>query len=152
MSNSEEEGREGALPESQELILPVEQQTLLFYGKPILVIRLPDGRPAIVLRSFCDNMQIDTNAQVKRIRRTEAIADDLVNGVQVETTGGPQAMAALILRAVPFWLAGIDPKRVREEVRPDVLHYQREVVDVLYAWASKQRTIAASASLVTDEP
>ncbi len=56
MSNSEEEGREEAPQESQELILPVEQQTLLFYGKPILVIRLPDGRPAIVLRSFCENI------------------------------------------------------------------------------------------------
>src|SRR6266487_6254865 len=115
MSKYEEEERGIAPQESQELLLPIEQQTLLFYGKPIMVIRLPDGRPAIVLRSFCDNMQIDANAQIKRIRRTEAIADDLVNGVQVETTGGPQAMAALILRAVPFWLAGIDPKRVREE-------------------------------------
>ncbi len=155
MSNSEEEGREGALPESQELILPVEQQTLLFYGKPILVIRLPDGRPAIVLRSFCENMQIDTNAQVKRIRRTEAIADDLVNGVQVETTGGPQAMAALILRAVPFWLAGIDPKRVREEIRPDILRYQREVVDVLYAWVQTSKTLPTAeqaSGLVPAEP
>jgi hypothetical protein len=44
-------------------------------------------------------------------------------------------MAALILRSTPFWLAGIDAKRVREEIRPDIIRYQREVVDVLYAWA-----------------
>ena len=30
--------------------LPVEQQTLMFYGKPIVVVRLPDGRPGVVLR------------------------------------------------------------------------------------------------------
>ncbi len=35
----------------------------------------------------------------------------------------------LLLRV---WLAGIDPKRVREEIRPEILRYQREVVDVLY--------------------
>jgi hypothetical protein len=44
-------------------------------------------------------------------------------------------MAALILRSTPFWLAGIDAKRVREEIRLDIIRYQREVVDVLYAWA-----------------
>ena len=145
---------------SQELITPAEQRALLFYGKPIIVVRLPDGRPAVVLRPFCENMQIDTNGQVKRIRRTEAIADDLISGVRVERPaeeGGPQAMAVLVLRAVPFWLAGIDPKRVREEIRPDILRYQREVVDVLYAWAQTSKTPAAVAEgqtsyLVPAEP
>lgn len=136
--------------EDQELI-PIEQQTLMFYGKPIIVVRLPDGQPGVVVRFFCENMQIDTNAQVQRIQRTEVIADDLVFA-HIETDGGPQRMAVLVLHAVPFWLAGIDPKRVREEVKPDVLRYQREVVDVLYAWASTPRAIAPPASLVPSEP
>lgn len=101
-------------------IVPIEQQTILFYGKPIVVGRLTDGRPAVVLSSLCDNLHIDTTAQVARIRRTEAISEDLVL-VQVQTDGGPQRLTALILRAVPFWLAGIDPKRVREEIRPDIM-------------------------------
>lgn len=134
----------------QELI-PIEQQTLIFYGKPIIVVRLPDGRPGAVIRSFCENMQIDTTGQVQRIQRTEAISDDLVY-VQVETEGGFQRMAALVLHAVPFWLAGIDPKRVREDIRPEILRYQREAVDVLYAWASTPRTIAAPTDLVPAEP
>jgi len=137
--------------QEEQALIPIEQQIITFYGKPIIVVRLPDGRPGVVLRYLCDNLQLDPGAQVARVKRTEAIAEDLVH-VQVQTDGGPQIMPTLVFHAVPFWLAGIDPKRVREEVRPDVLHYQREVVDVLYAWASKQRTIAASASLVTDEP
>ena len=120
-------------------LVPSEQQTLIFYDKPIIVVRLPDGRPAVILRFLCDNLEIETNGQVRRIRRTEAIADDLID-VRVETDGGVQRMGALILRAVPFWLAGIDPKRVREEIRPDIIRYQREVVDVLYAWAQTQKT------------
>lgn len=123
----------------------------MFYGKPIIVVRLPDGRPGIVLRFFCENMQIDTAAQMQRIQRTEAIADDLVY-TQVQTDGGAQRMATLVLRAVPFWLTGIDPKRVREEIRPEILRYQREVVEVLYTWASATRTIAAPPDLVPAEP
>ena len=107
------------LNEGQDLI-PVEQQTLIFYGKPLVVVRLPDGQPGVVLRFLCENLQIDAAAQVQRIRRTEAISEDLVFA-QVETDGGYQRMAVLILHAVPFWLAGIDPKRVREEIRPEIL-------------------------------
>ena len=61
-------------------------------------------------------------------------------------------MAVLVLHAVPFWLAGIDPKRVRAEIRAEVLRYQREVVDVLYAWASAYRAIPPPADLVPAEP
>ena len=60
-------------------------------------------------------------------------------------------MAVLILHAVPFWLAGIDPKRVREEMRSEILRYQREVVDVLYTWAQSPKEVAAPARLVPVE-
>ncbi len=137
--------------QEEQALIPIEQQTIMFYGKPIIVVRLPDGRPGVVLRYLCDNLQLDSGAQVARVKRTEAIAEDLVY-MQVQTDGGPQIMPTLVLHAVPFWLAGIDPKRVREEVKPDVIHYQREVVDVLYTWASSLRTIAAPTNLVPSEP
>src|SRR5437763_17201369 len=93
------------LNEEQELI-PIEQQTLVFYGKPLIVVRLPDGRPGVVIRFLCENLQIDTAGQVQRIRRTEAIAEDLVS-VRVETNGGYQKMATLVLDSIPYWLATI---------------------------------------------
>jgi len=52
-------------------LAPIEQQTILFYGKPLVVVRLPDRRPAIVLRHFCDNLQLEPTSQVRRIKRTE---------------------------------------------------------------------------------
>ena len=131
-------------------LIPTEQQTIVFYGKPIVVVRLPDGRPGVVLRYLCENLQIATTGQVARIKRTEVIADDLMY-TQVQTDGGPQIMPTLVLRAVPFWLAGIDPKRVREEIRPEILRYQREVVDVLYAWAQSPKVAAPPATLVPAE-
>jgi len=131
-------------------LVPIEQQTILFYGKPLVVVRLPDRRPAIVLRHICDNLQLEPTSQVRRIKRTEAIADDLVY-TQIQTDGGPQIMPTLVLRAAPFWLAGIDPKRVREEIRPEILRYQREVVDVLYAWAQSPKVTDQPATLVPAE-
>ena len=136
--------------ESQELI-PTVQDTIIFHGKPIIVIRLPDGRPGVVLRGICENLQLGTAAQVERIKRTEVISDDLVY-VQVETEGGFQKMVALVLHAIPFWLAGINPSRTSPEMRPIILAYQREVVDVLYAWASTPKATTAPTDLVPSEP
>jgi hypothetical protein len=131
-------------------LVPIEQQTILFYGKPLVVVRLPDRRLAIVLRHICDNLQLEPTSQVRRIKRTEAIVDDLVY-TQIQTDGGPQIMSTLVLRAAPFWLAGIDPKRVREEIRPEILRYQREVVDVLYSWAQSPKVTDPPATLVPAE-
>ena len=49
--------------EIQGLIAPLEQQTLQFYGKPIIVVRLPDGRPAVILNYLCNNLQLDPKSQ-----------------------------------------------------------------------------------------
>jgi P22_AR N-terminal domain len=122
-------------------IIPVEQGVIMFYGRPIIVVRLPDDRPAVVIRSLCENMQLDRLAQVRRIQRTAPIAGDLISHVRIETDGGPQRVQVLILRSVPYWLTGIDHKRVRPEMQQEVLRYQCEAVDVLYSWAQQPRAL-----------
>ncbi len=138
--------------ESQKLI-PTVQDTIIFHGKPLVVVRLPDGRPGVVLRWICENLHIQPQAQTDRIKRTEVIADDLVS-VQVQTEGGFQTMPTLVLNSVPYWLATIDTRRMKKEdpKRLEILEYQHHAVDALYAWASSQKTIAAPTNLVPTEP
>jgi hypothetical protein len=139
--------------DEQELI-PIEQHTLTFYGKSIIVVRLPDGRPGVVLRFLCENLHIDTNAQVQRVQRSEAMAEDLVF-TRVETPGGVQRMAALVLRSIAYWFATIDTRRMGKDDprRLAIVQYQREAVDVLYAWAAApQGREAPSKKLVPSEP
>jgi len=133
-------------------LIPIEQQTILFRNRPLVVVRLPDGRPGVVLRWICENLHIDPAAQVARIKRTEIIADDLVY-VQVQTEGGFQTMPTLVLDAAPYWLATIDTKRVKDtEQRLEILHYQKGAVAALFAWASSQKAVAAPSNLVPSEP
>lgn len=133
-------------------LIPIEQQTILFRNRPLVVVRLPDGRPGVVLRWICENLRIDPAAQVARVKRTEIIADDLVY-VQVQTEGGFQTMPTLVLDAAPYWLATIDTKRVKDtEQRVEILHYQKEAVAALYAWASSQKAVSAPSNLVPSEP
>ncbi len=137
--------------ESQGLI-PIEQQTITFRDHPLVVVRLPDGRPGVVLRWICENLHIDPAAQVARIKRTEIIAEDLVY-VQVETGRGFQTMPTLVLDSTPYWLATIDTKRVKDSAqRLEILHYQKGAVAALFAWASSQKAVTPPANLVPSEP
>ena len=63
MSSEEEQ-------ESQALI-PLVQDTILFNGHPLVVVRLPDGQPGVVLRWICENLHISSAAQVERVKRTD---------------------------------------------------------------------------------
>ena len=76
--------------ESQALI-PIVQETIIFNGKPLVLVRLPDGRPGVVLRWICENLHLAPTGQATRIKRTEVIAGDLVY-TRVQTDGGPQVM------------------------------------------------------------
>ncbi|MDQ6661992.1 MAG: phage antirepressor N-terminal domain-containing protein [Chloroflexota bacterium] len=138
--------------ESQELI-PTEQDTIIFNGKPLVVVRLPDGKPGVVLRWICENLHIGQKAQVERIKRTEVIADDLVY-VQVQTEGGRQTMATLVLDSVPYWLATIDTRRMEKNdpKRMEILDYQHRAVAALYAWASSLKAAAVPTNLFPSEP
>lgn len=126
-------------------LVPAVQETIVFHGKPLVVVRLPDDRPGVVLRWICENLHISSTAQVERIKRTEVIADDLVY-VRVQTEGGPQVMPTLVLHAVPYWLATIDTRRMKkdDERRLEILNYQRNAVDALYAWAASSPTSLAT--------
>jgi len=127
-----------------------EQQMFTFYGKPLIVVRLPDGVPAVSLNSLCENMGLEPRPQLRRIQRTKAIASGLAS-TRIETEGGSQIVYVLTLRVVPGWLFGIDANRVKSEVRLEIERYQAECVDVLYQWASTPR-IEAPANLIPEQP
>jgi hypothetical protein len=139
--------------QGSQALIPIVQETILFHGQPLVVVRLPDGQPGVVLRWICENLHVSSAAQVERIKRTEVIADGLVY-VRIQTDGGPQVMPTLVLRSVPYWLATIDTRRMRkdDERRLEILSYQHDAVDALYIWAaSALRTLTSPTSLVPAE-
>lgn len=135
-----------------EILTPVEQDTIAFYGRPLVAVRLADGRICAALRWLCEGMGLDAHAQVRRIRRKAALRDDAVM-VRIETDGGPQSMPALALHGLPGWLYTIDETRVSEASRPAVILFQRECTDVLAAhFAQRTPALAPPASLVPEQP
>ncbi len=57
------------------------------------------------------------------------------------------------LHAAPYWLATIDTRRMEKDDprRLEILNYQRNAVDALYAWAQSPKALAAPTNLVPAE-
>src|SRR5215471_18045172 len=85
--DDDQELQEGA----EEALESVEQETIMFYGKPIVTVTLADGRRGIVLRWMCEGLEVDTQAQVRRLRRSPTTHED-VWPVRVDTESARQTM------------------------------------------------------------
>lgn len=117
-----------------------EQEMVIFHGRPIVAVRLDDGRVVVTLRSLCEGMGLNTQAQIRRAERTEALAGEIARP-WLETDAGPQEQPALVLDVLPGWLMGVDTTRIKGEAHDTILAYQREAYGVLYRYFA-ERTLA----------
>lgn len=100
-------------------------------GDRLTAARVEDGTIYLPLRGLCDALGLETQGQSRRIRRDEAMRDDLQT-ISIETEGGVQSMQVLPLETVPYWLAGITLSKVKPDLRDKLLAYKRWVVRKVY--------------------
>lgn len=108
------------------LLIPIEQrQVMIIEGEEVVAARV--GRDVYVpIRPLCEALGVAPQSQVARIRRDDVLAEDL-HSLRISTPGGPQTVQALHLESVPIWLAGLEPGRVREDLRDKLRVYKRWV-------------------------
>ena len=110
----------------------LEPRAIDFYGDQILAVEEAESRRVFVpLARLCDNLGIDRPTQTQRIQEHEVLRTGLVT-LRLQTPGGPQETQCLRLDLIPFWLAGINSRRVRAAVREKLVLYQRECAAVLW--------------------
>jgi antirepressor protein len=140
---------------TEEFIVPVEQAIVLFFGEPVIAVRLPDGRIGAVINTMCSILKMDAASQIRRLREDETTTESLVQ-VQIRTeTRGLQIMGALIAWAIPYWLGGIQLSRIKDDQKREAIAYfKKEAANVLYAHFS-QKALALSGptqAIVPAEP
>lgn len=113
-----------------QIVTPVQQETIPFYGHELVAVVLEDGTICAVMRYLCDSLQLDTSGQLERLQRKTALRKGVVR-VWVNTAGGKQDMPALTLKVLPGYLFTIDEHRVKAEAREDVILFQTECVEAL---------------------
>ena len=144
----------------QEILEPLEQETISFHGQTIIAVRLADERICVVLRWVCESLDLQPGGQVRKIERTSSTAKELVR-VRVQTRGGRQIMPAITLRGFSPWMLSINPNEVKasskleeERIRELIVAYQEEAKDVLYEHFVRRRPAlpAQSGAVIPAEP
>jgi hypothetical protein len=110
---------------------PVEQKEVDFYDDTLVAIRAGDGRVYVSVRHMAEALGLTRQSQVRRIDRQPILADGHFKGAMMTPKGKRQANW-LRVDLVPLFLAGIDTKRVREDIREKLERYQREAANVLW--------------------
>jgi hypothetical protein len=110
----------------------LEPRAIDFYGDRIYAVEELDSRRVYVpVAGLCDNLGIDRPSQMQRIQEHAVLGSGLVT-LPLRSGGGIQETQCLRLDLIPFWLAGINARRVRADVRDKLVLYQRECADVLW--------------------
>src|SRR5260370_14514865 len=104
---------------------PIEQHTIMFYGKPLTAVRLPDGTPAVVFNHLCENMGLERTDQVRRVRRKKALLKGFYS-VRIDTPAGSRVVNALTLAVAPGWLFDIEASRADPDKREEIERYQEK--------------------------
>jgi hypothetical protein len=122
----------------QNSLEPSEQKTIIFYDDELTAVKLPDGEIWVPVRRLCDNLGLTWSSQYMRIQRDEVLSEAAKTVLVTRTVkpgergGGAVETVCLPLDLVPGWLFGVQPSRVREEIRPKLARYRRECFRVLW--------------------
>ncbi|NTW02539.1 MAG: hypothetical protein HGA19_14885 [Oscillochloris sp.] len=101
-----------------------------FDGDQLMAVLLDDDGIALPVRVACQALGLDTRYQLQRLREHDVLVAGL-REVRMPQSGKLQVVVAILSRYIPFWLATVTPSQVSETMRPKLVRYQTELVDVL---------------------
>ncbi len=112
-------------------ITPSEQKTVYFLEDELLAVRGEDNQIYVSINHLADALGLDRRGQIQRIGRQKVLTNGYREG-KVQTPGGPQNARLLRVDLVPLFLAGVNSKRVKEEIRGKIETYQTDAARVLW--------------------
>ena len=97
-----------------------------------LVGRLHQGQPFVAMKPVVEGMGLDWDRQQKKLKGHPVLSKHLtpLRGV-TGSDGKNYQMLCMPLARLPFWLATVNPSKVREVVRDRVVLFQEHAAEVL---------------------
>lgn len=135
----------------------IEQREIGFYEDQVVAVKVEDGTVFVPVRPICELIGIAWNGQYERIKR-EPILDEIAMSIRITRTDieassrqpRTSEMICLPLSHLNGWLFGINVNRVKEEIRPKLLQYQRDCYQVLYEAFGRNEVTAAPDPLLDE--
>lgn len=108
-----------------------------FHGDTIDCVRNNDEDAFVVIRKVCENLGVNYATQFRKLQNASWAT--IVMMTTVGNDGKSREMACLRIDSLPMWLAGINPKKVKDAFLKRKLElYQAEAAQVLWRHFSHQ--------------
>lgn len=93
-------------------------------GDELWVAEDDSGELYLPIRPTCAILKIDSGTALETIKADSRLSPSL-RGILLPTPGGTQTLQCLASTEYAWWLALYDPRRFREEIRPQFIERQR---------------------------
>ncbi len=116
------------------VIEPVEQKLVALTQSgedEVLAARIETSEIYLPIRPICTTLGIHWATQRRKIMGDEVLLES-TRTLRLQTRGGLQNLVCMDVEAIPMWLAGIEPSRVREDLRERLITYKRWVRKTVY--------------------
>jgi P22_AR N-terminal domain len=125
-------------------------QEIPFEEDRLIAVILEGEGIAVPVREICRTLGLDIDTQSARLREHEVLSQGL-RVVRIRYGDRIRSVVAILHKYIPFWMATITPGLVAEYVRPKLVRYQIELVDLLAAiyGGGLQGALPAPADTVT---
>ena len=117
------------------------QKEVQFYDDRLTAVRADDDAIYVSITEVCGVLGLGAAAQRRRIEEHDVLGEGLAR-LTIETAGGPQSVYMLRHDLVPLWLAGVQGRAVREDVRPKLKQFQLRAAALLYEAFQEERLTA----------
>ena len=141
-------------------LIPIEQRSVLFYDDEItaVLVEIDDHQVVYVpVRPICDYLGLNWDGQRRRVNRDPVLSQEIMSVVvtttDIDTSSRRPRTSTMLCLPLDFingFLFGINASRVKEEVREQLIRYQRECYRVLADAFLQQETAVSNteASLI----
>lgn len=113
-----------------------ELSPVSFHGDTIFCIDY-HGEPFTPMKPIVENMGMDWAGQFSKLRSNQARWG--IENISIPTESGVQEMVSMPVRKLPAYLASINPRKVRAELRQKIELYQNESDNALWDYWTKGR-------------
>lgn len=100
-----------------------------FHGDTLEAVQDENGKVWVSLKRGCENLGLSIQGQLSKLKGKPwaVVKENFTTGPDGKT----YSMAMIDLDCLPMWLATIDPRKVKEQIREKLARYQREAAKVL---------------------
>lgn len=90
-----------------------------------------EGKAYVAMKPIVEGMGLDWSAQLAKMKDHPVLSKGM-GEITIPTAGGKQKMMCLPESKLPFWMALIQPNKVKPSLRDKIIRYQSEAADVLH--------------------